>query len=187
MKIFVRGAAAALALTVAATANAQAQLTPINPDCGVWASVPMYTDCSGAWAGNNKNQTSDVIAQIEMAPAAGAWNGGFGLTNVSETTSVDTDGWGSTGTINFGTTYSNFVIALKAGDSFSLYYFAGSLSSLDYNTSGSGTNGDVVNGLSHWTIYGGDETEVPEPGMMLLMATGLLGMATLRRREEDEA
>lgn len=176
MKIFIRSAVAAIALGLVGVTVAEAQLVSTPPPCTDWTNG--YTDCAGAFAGNNKNQEADVFAEI----IGQGWLTG----PISVLGGVDVDGNSTSGTINFGSTYTDFVLALKAGDSFSLYYYAGSYMSIDYNTVGSGTNEDVTNALSHWTLYGGEGTSVPEPTTLFLLGTGLLGMSMLgwRRREE---
>ncbi|MDA0329842.1 MAG: PEP-CTERM sorting domain-containing protein [Gemmatimonadetes bacterium] len=177
MKVLLKGAAAAMAVTLLVATSGQAQLTSGQPPvCTAWLSA-LYTDCSGAWAGNDANQFNAVRDEI----LAQNWLGD----PIALLGGAELDNEATTGTIQFGSLYTNFVLALKAGDSFSLYYFEGSLSSLDYSTIGSGVNGTSVNGLSHWNIYGGRTVTVPEPGTLLLVASGLLGMALLRRREES--
>lgn len=176
MKIFIRSAAATLVLGLVGVTAGEAQLTLTPPPCSDWTNG--YTDCAGAFEGNNKNQEADVFAEIiDQGWLAGP---------ISVLDGAETDGNNTSGTINFGSMYTNFVLALKAGDSFSLYYYAGSYMSIDYNTVGSGTNEDVTNALSHWTVYGGEGTSVPEPTTLFLLGTGLLGMSMLgwRRREE---
>lgn len=82
------------------------------------------------------------------------------------------------GTIDLGNLYQNFVLALKVGDPLSLYYFTAATRTVDSVTNGAGTNShDAPQNLSHGTLYGGKTTSVPEPGMMLLLGTGLLGPA----------
>ena len=91
------------------------------------------------------------------------------------------EGCGPTGgPIQFNNTYTNFAVAIKAGSQYSLYHFMGSADAFAWDLSY-----DIDNGNSHWTLYTGDVTEVPEPGTMLLLGTGLLGMAMIRRREGD--
>jgi hypothetical protein len=174
-----------LASALFAALPAQAALTPTGTACDghgtTMTSLSGYVDCSGAWSGNNNNQSADVADQI-MAD----WGLG-GLTQLDVTGGNN----GSTGTLNFATQTGVFVLALKAGNAFSLYEFDGSLvdggiSSISYDTLGVGFFGPrgkehFGQGLSHADIY---TTPVPEPETYALMLGGLGVLGFLARRRK---
>ena len=174
----------ALALTaLLASAPAQAALTPTGVACDGHStgmtSQPGYLDCAGSFAGNNINQAADVQAQILTD---------FGLSGL--TTIVDITGANGTlasGTLTFAALASPFVISLKAGDAFSLYEFAGGITSIQFDTLGvgffSGPN-QIIHfgqGLSHATLYGGVPA-VPEPETYALLVAGLAAVGFMSRR-----
>lgn len=145
-------------------------------------SQPGYLDCSGAFDGNNSNQDADVQAQI-LAD--------FGLSGL--TTEVDVTGANAdqlTGTITVADMASPFVLALKAGNAFSLYLFAAHTTSIDFDTLGVGfiNRGGEHFGqeLSHATVYG-TVTAVPEPETYALLGAGLafVGWASRRRQRKQ--
>ena len=87
---------------------------------------PTFTDCAGAFDGNNKNQEADVLATI---------NADFGLTiqNIFDVSGSA----GTSGSFDLSGIDGAFVLALKAGDAFSLYAFSdGDL--IDWDTLGVG-------------------------------------------------
>ncbi len=183
------GTAAVVAL-MAWSAPAQAQVPTY--DCNLTsftfflsgvASPSGYAQCAG-WTYGNDDE-ADARAVMEQP--------GWGFTGVTELLREEGPGgddeWGTSGgypdpTFVFGP-YSNFVVALKSNTYFSLYHFSGTADAFAYMYNGE--NDPFQWGLSHYTIYGGNETSVPEPGTLLLLGTGLLGMAALRRRREDVA
>jgi hypothetical protein len=174
----------AAAIAAVLSPPAQAALSSTGVSCSgqstTMTSLAGYMDCSGAWAGNNLNQSADVAAQI-----AADW-GLSGLVG----TDVTGGNSGSTGTLNFGTQSGIFVLALKAGDAFSLYEFnaagiPGGLSSINFDTLGVGffsgpdnKNEHFGQGLSHAEIY----APVPEPATVALMLAGVGLLWTTRRR-----
>ena len=177
----------ALALAAAvASAPAHAVLTATGIACDGhgtgMTTQPGYLDCSGAWDGNNLTQDADVQAQI-LAD--------FGLVGLG--TEVDVTGGNAddvSGTITVADMASPFVLALKAGDAFSLYLFAAHTTSIDFDTLGVGfiNNGGEHFGqeLSHATVYG-TVTAVPEPETYALLAAGLafVGWASRRRQRKQ--
>lgn len=190
-KSFRQGCFFALAVTVFAAPAAEAQLTTLlSPACSAYDGFEnqlgsvSYFQCGGAFAGNDANQ--DVSGWILN-------NWGFGVTLTGKT---DAGAGGSgpfnafaddqaAGRLTFDSAiYGDFVLALKAGNSFSLYHFvdADGWASIDYSTLGSGTNKHgAPQGLSHASIYSSG-VSVPEPGAAMLLFAGIIGLGMVSRR-----
>ena len=153
----------ALAITAALAAAPAHALTTTGIACDGhgtgMTSQDGYLDCSGAFEDNNNNQ--DVQAQI-LAD--------FGLSGLSTIIDVTGGNAGSTGELSFAAMASDFVLALKAGNAFSLYLFAAGTTSINFDTLGVGffsgpdnKNEHYGQGLSHATVYASSVTAVPEP------------------------
>lgn len=191
-----------LALAAMTPSVASAQLVEISPNCDVAVMTPTYAECGGAFAGNDG--TSDVLTYIATH---------FGLTDVLSAGKSDaadsgpfkSNPGGSTGTLNFDVPINgSFVLSLKAGSNFSLYFFenVSNLASVDFSTYGVNqpNRGGNVNALSHATLYMGDETffgectelggcitTTPEPSTYALMGTGLFAVGFVSRRRRRTA
>jgi hypothetical protein len=184
--------AACAALWIAAGA-AQAALTPTAPSCSATVTNASWSDCAGAFLGNDKNQQSDVAATIAAE---------FGLLGAVYQGASDDSGHGlfsnapvaGSGTLNFDFAIdSPFVLSLKAGNAFSLFYFDGAaapISSISYSTLGVSVNGQgIARGLSHASVYAPTVVPaVPEPETYALMLAGLaLTVFLAKRRPAPQA
>ena len=94
------------------------------------------------------------------------------------------------GTLTFDSAIDGaFVLSLKAGNAFSLYYFDGSgpaISAINYNTLGVQVNVNGIGaGLSHASLYTAAVTPVPEPETYALMLAGLGAMGFVARRRRQ--
>ena len=178
--------ALAIAASAIVAAPAHALLTPNGAvDCSASAVTdnivnnPTFTDCSGAFDGNNKNQQADVLATISAD---------FGLTVITGIFDVSGSA-GASGTFDLSAIEGPFVLALKAGSAFSLYAFSdGDL--IDWDTLGVGFltpsgNLQVGQDLSHATVY--TTAAIPEPETYALLAAGLafVGWASRRRKRQQ--
>ena len=180
----------ALAALALAGGSANAALTLATPDCTVSILDPAYTACGGSFEGNNSQQTGDVLAYI-----ATTW--GLTATDLGASDSAGSGPFTSnpdvaTGTLTFDTPMDGaFVLALKAGDQFSLFYYDGSgaaIESIAYSTLGVNVNNNGgANALSHATLYGASVTAVPEPETYALMLAGLGVVGFVARRRNQQA
>ena len=196
MKNLIRGAVAGLAASVMLVSGAEAQLSQVmysgNPVLCSVSELAGAGDCSGWWVGNNSNQHDDVTTEIE---GQGWLTGPLTELKTEEGSDVGPFGnWGTgmqQGTLTFDNPiWGDFVIALKAGPHFALYFFedAMGITSLAFDTrmAPKKDGRPTGSGLSHASLYGGEFRSVPEPGTWFLLGTGLFGLAFLSSRRRQD-
>lgn len=181
-------AAASFALFAAGEAQAQTSFELGDPACTlgtVTSGGVGYTSCFGSFAGNNE-PPSAVLGYL-----AGE---GIDATYAGKTDSgMDSGPFemfanSSTGTLTLRDAIMGpFVVALKGGPRFSLYYFAGDgpWTSIAYDMLGVRS---PAPGLSHASLYTvGSEVVTPEPGTMALLLLGFAGLGFVAWRREGVA
>lgn len=184
--------ASLLALAMA-SAPAHA-LTPSGLDCAAYGtSVAMGAlSCSGAWVGNDSNQQTETLAQLQQDFSGIV--GSIDWTYAGKTETGNSAGpfssvpGGSSGTLTLDAPLTGyFVVGLKAGNRFSLYLFDGGstgIDSLQYTTSGTSFQNDVPQGLSHASLYiPHGLPPVPEADTYLMMLAGLGLVGYIARRK----
>ena len=183
-----RSILSALAVTAAALVAGPAQALVLTPNGAVSCTAslvtddttlnPTYDDCAGAFDGNNKGNATTVGNVLDTIASE------FGLTIQSI---FDVSGQaGTSGAFDLSGIDGAFVLALKAGDAFSLYAFTdGEL--IQWDTLGVGFltpsgNLQVGQNLSHATVY--TTAVIPEPETYALMMAGLAVVGWVSRRRQ---
>jgi hypothetical protein len=180
------------AAVLLAAGASQAALTPTGLSCNETVTDPAFTDCAGAFEGNDKNQLTDVLATIlaEFGLASASY---VGASDDAANGPFSGNPDGASDTLNFDFAIdSPFVLSLKAGDAFSLFYFDGAgapISSIDFTTLGVNINAsDFGNGLSHASVYAAEMVPgIPEPETYALMLAGLAAVGFMSRRRRQQA
>jgi hypothetical protein len=175
---------AAVAAVSITASSASAQLTPSGFACTSNNALSFMgaSACLGAFTGNDANQQPGVLSAL-----SGAWGGSWNW--LGKTDDPNNGPFTNSPSTNIGGLLFDspitgpFVLALKAGDFFSLYLFNGSNTGfVNYTTGGVAVNpNNVALGLSHASMYR-PTTVVPEPSTYALMATGLAALVVIRRR-----
>jgi len=178
----------AVAALVAAPQMAAAQTAPTlsSYTCDVTGFDPDYDSCLGAYVGNDKQFIDWIEGEIGLAYLGSddEFKGDEPVGYVNPFNVAMTDIDDKSGTITFSSPLTgNYALALKGGNYFSIYIWSGvaGLSSVDF------TMPEVdpeTAALSHASLFG-EAVSVPEPGMLFLLGSGLVGLAAARRRRED--
>jgi hypothetical protein len=181
------------AAVLLAAGASQAALTPTGLSCGDTVTNPSFTDCAGAFEGNDKgSQQADVLATIlaEFGLAGASY---VGASDDASSGPFSNSPDGVSGTLDFDFAIdSPFVLSLKAGNAFSLFYFDGAgaaISSIDFTTLGVSVNANEFgNGLSHASVYAAEMVPgIPEPETYALMLAGLAAVGFMSRRRRQQA
>ena len=168
-----------MTLLLVPVVRAEAQLSAQNPACtNAHALTLMNPDaiaCSGAWNGNDVNQRSAVLSQLDFDfhqfVGNGAWTY-LGTTNAGSASGPFGTVPGTVGgTLSFDSRITGFfALALKSSTNFSLYLFDGGsagLASVDFTTIGTSLNRrGSAQALSHASLYDFDAASaavVPPP------------------------
>ena len=182
------------AIALLAPKAASAQLTLLSPNCANGNALTFMnaTSCTG---GYDKNNLQASVAPLVIAKLNADFGSVWSLLGSSDAAGTfgpfTTNPSGITGTLTFDTPLAGpFVLALKAGDQFSLYYFLNNgapLASVNYTTAGTNLNRKgVPNGLSHASLYSATNfAPVPEPSTYALLASGLIGLGVVARRRRQ--
>lgn len=181
LKRAVLAAGAALALMPGLASAVDCTDSIVTDDTAI---NPSYVSCTGSFSGNTSNGTIDFGGVdydfIGKTESGGSGDGPFASFGSGVNSGVLTfdEAWSGT-----------FVVAIKAGNAYSLYQFSSAtgVDSISFDTLGVAVNARGTGlGLSHVSLYGGQAAAVPEPETyaMLLAGLGVVGLQ-LRRRRRD--
>ena len=161
------------------TAEVDCEAGAIDPACLGFIGDDPYSlsstnaqiyDLGNASEGEETDFLNDLIADIS------------GATAVSET---DTERLDAGGVDSFSFSTDALWFAIKTGLGTSFFRNEGGPIVLDVvYTKNDGQSGGQGAGISHVTVWNGDDTfEVAEPGTLLLLGAGLAGLGLARRRK----
>lgn len=181
-------AGAILALLWAA-GSVRAEPIPVAPVCSATLNSPSWSDCAGAFLGNDKDQRFGVPVTIgaEFARSGISY---LGSSNDAANGPLGNDPGGAGGTLRFDFN-SPFVVSLRAGNAFSLFHFAAPavpVSSLGFTTLGVSfdNGGGGGSGLSHAAVFAPQQvTAIPESPTYALLIAGLAALAFMARRRRQ--
>ena len=166
------GSGGANASSSITTAGVTAGATVSNSNCGPWLGNDSndLTATAGGYGFNLFDSVTDPNGWIELDKADGA-----------DGSLITGTGWGtSSGTFSFADQgYSSYLIALKFDGVYSTFLSDSWADGWGWDTD---PDGDNKFDISHLTVYVKDPSSVPEPGMVGLLAIGLLGVVVARRK-----
>lgn len=143
--------------------------------------------CAGPFEGNDSNSILDDVF------GSGVWEEIAKVDGGESAKGLTVSGSGTTGTWSYSGgllgDFSQVMVALKGGPSFSLYELENGVTAGNWDTFGIVKgNGQAGPGLSHFTLYGRGEalpppSAIPLPGPIWALLAGIGGLVALRRRK----
>ncbi|HET9463107.1 MAG TPA: PEP-CTERM sorting domain-containing protein [Thiobacillus sp.] len=193
IRSIVSASALGMVMGMAMTGNASAAF--ISCDGGISGKVSTKTDCTilGPLNGNQNDSLTLVNNEGFFGIANwlfdGQWNNtDAGFVDTSDLFNFTGDGSAGTFTYAGGAGISDIMLLFKDGAGTNLVGYLVTRLAGDYSTPFTSppfplTGQATVKDVGHLSVYYREVQQIPEPGVLLLVGAGLLGLGLARRRK----